>query len=733
MQEKRREIGIDLMGDAPWGNHQTALVGQNGKWELIENSQHKGARERIEGGVGFLATIIDSLTDPFYIIDTSDYTVKLANSAANLGKLTRTSTCFALIHGRKTPCNSEHTCPLEQVKRTKKPVVVQHIHYDKEGNRKDLEIHAYPIFGSDGNVGQIIEYCLDSTEEKQIAQALRYSQEKLNNILRFSPDAIAISDLKGTLIKYNQAALDMHGFSAKEEVIEKSVFEFVAQEDRQRALEDMEKTLQKGPSLNNEYTLLTKDGSKFKVELSVNVIRDDYGKPVSFVAITKDISERNRERKAEERIEQYTNKLEKRNEQLRKETRKTKEAEKKTRQYDKELRMVNLRLKAETEKVKEASRLKSQFLANMSHEIRSPLTVIDGAVHLLQEKSLSPEARDLLALMRDSDEQLLEIINAILDLARIETGQAKVVKKEFLLKETVKNIISGFEFEARKKGLEIEMIYPRNLPSMISTDEGKLTEIFSNLISNAMKFTEKGRIEIRLDKENNSSVRFSVEDTGIGIPQKELLLIFSKFYQMNGTTRREHGSVGLGLTIVKKLVDLLGGKIQVKSKPGKGSLFCFSLPCVSSKERVVPDSNGNGTPPQTEERLKKGVNILIAEDDSSTYDIIRRFLQGCTISRAVDGEDVLKKIKRKSYDMVLMDIRMPKMDGLEATRRIREKDSDLPIIAVTARSFKTDEDECLAAGCNGYIAKPIAPQELIAEINKYAVKRLSRRQNSPPK
>lgn len=133
------------------------------------------------------------------------------------------------------------------------------------------------------------------------------------------------------------------------------------------------------------------------------------------------------------------------------------------------------------------------------------------------------------------------------------------------------------------------------------------------------------------------------------------------------------------------------------------------------------------------ERVKKGLNILIAEDDSSTYDIIRRFLEGCTVSRAVDGEDVLKKIKEKSYDMVLMDIRMPKMDGLEATRRIREKDSDLPIIAVTARSFKTDEEECLAVGCNDYIAKPIAPQKLIAKINQYAVRRLSRRQNSPPK
>jgi CheY-like chemotaxis protein/anti-sigma regulatory factor (Ser/Thr protein kinase) len=268
---------------------------------------------------------------------------------------------------------------------------------------------------------------------------------------------------------------------------------------------------------------------------------------------------------------------------------------------------------------------------------------------------------------------------------------------------------------------------------MISADEGKLTQILSNLISNALRFTEKGRVEVRLNKESNSSIRFSVEDTGIGIPEEKLSLIFSKFYQTNGTATREHGSVGLGLTIVKELVDLLGGRMEVKSKPGKGSLFYFSLPCVSSEEGVVPDRDGNGTAPKTEERVKKGVNILIAEDDSYTYDIIRRFLEGCTISRAVDGQDVLKKIKEKSYDMVLMDIQMPRMDGLEAARRIREKDSDLPIIAVTAGSFKADENKCLAAGCNDYITKPIAPQKLIAKINQYATKRPSRRQSSPPK
>jgi len=496
------------------------------------------------------------------------------------------------------------------------------------------------------------------------------------------------------------------------------------------------KRRQLGPAMeySNSQTvdleLTRKDGSTVWIETGITFLHDAYGRPREIMGAMRDSTAR---KKAEERIEEYTNKLKEGNEQLKEETRKTKNADAKIRQHAKELRILNLQLKAETQKVQEADRLKSQFMANMSHEIRTPLTVIDGAIHLLQKDSLSLEQRDLCTMIRDSSEQLTEILNAILDLARIEAGQTKVVKKEFPLKESVKNIISGFEFEAREKGLEIKMVYSSHLPSNIRTDEGKFTQILSNLIANALKFTEKGRIEVRLNKESNSSIRFSVEDTGIGIPEENLSLIFNKFYQMDGTTRREHRGVGLGLTIVKELIDLLGGEIKVKSKLGKSSLFCFSLPCIPSKEKLVPNRDRSEVLPKTEERVKKSVNILVAEDDSPTYNIIRRFLKGYTISRAVDGKDVLKKIKEKSYDMVLMDIQMPEMDGLEATRRIREKDSDLPIIAVTAQAFKADEKKCLAAGCNDYIAKPIAPEKLIAKIKQYAVKNVSRRQNSPPK
>jgi PAS domain S-box-containing protein len=855
-----------------FGKHQSALIRQNGTWQIIESSKRKEIRDTLQKKTNDLAERVKELNCLYGISNVVEKPgISLEKMLQETVDLIPPAWQYPEITGAQI--NLDHqTFKTKNYKETiwkQSAAVIGKNHrigtlnicYLEERPKSEegpfLKEKRNLINAIAGRLGNIVEH-------KQMGIALEESREKLTSIFRSCPDGITVSDLKGNIIECNRATLDMHGFSAKKEIIGKSALELIAPKDQQRALENMKKTLQKGSIRNREYTLITKNGSEFEGELSASVIRDNCGKPVSFVAITKDISERTRERKtleaserhyrllaecmsdviwtadlqlnftyispsvirllgyrpeevlaqkpeetlglrsfrtmmkfveekkrkevrtgtrhsdsqtvelelkrkdgstvwvetgitflydaygwpreimgivrdstarkkAEERIEEYTNKLKERNKQLREETRKTKEAEGKIRQYAKELRILNLQLKAETERAREADRLKSQFLANMSHEIRTPLTVIDGAAHLLQKNSLSLEERDLLGMIRDSDKQLLQLINAILDLARIESGQVKVVKKEFLLKETVKNIISGFEFEARRKDLEIKMICPPHLPSMISTDEGKLTQILSNLISNALRFTEKGRVEVRLNKESNSSIRFSVEDTGIGIPEEKLSLIFSKFYQMDGTIRRERGSVGLGLTIVKELVGLLGGRIEVKSKPGKGSLFCFSLPCISSKERVVPDRDGNGTAPKTEERVKRGVNILVAEDDSSTYNIIRRFLEGCTISRAVDGEDVLKKIKEKTYDMILMDILMPKMDGLEATRRIREKDSDLPIIAVTARSFKADEDKCLAAGCNDYIAKPIVPQKLIAKINQYAVERLSRRQNIPAK
>jgi len=266
------------------------------------------------------------------------------------------------------------------------------------------------------------------------------------------------------------------------------------------------------------------------------------------------------------------------------------------------------------------------------------------------------------------------------------------------------------------------MILAPDLPSKILSDEGKLIQILSNLINNALKFTERGKVELRVKRLAHSKIQILVKDTGVGILKEKLSMIFNKFEQVNGTIRRKYGGTGLGLTIVKELVKILGGKIEVTSELGKGSTFSFSFAYRLLKQREVSDKDQAKLKPKIKKKTKKDINILIAEDDDFGYYIIERSLEDYTITRVKDGKDALEKIKKKSYDLVLMDIQMPKMDGLEATRKIREKDFHLPIIALTAKAMKGDEEMCLEAGCSDYISKPITPDELIAKVNQYSAK-----------
>ena len=409
-----------------------------------------------------------------------------------------------------------------------------------------------------------------------------------------------------------------------------------------------------------------------------------------------------------------------------------KKAEKRIREYAQELAVRYEQLKVETEKAKESDRLKSEFLANMSHEIRTPLTAIKGAAYLLDKGSLSEEQKKLCSIIGQSGEQLLQIINNILDLALVEAGEVRLEEKEFSLKETLKRIISGLKLQAKEKGLELKMILAPDLPSKILSDEGKLIQILSNLINNALKFTERGKVELRVKRLAHSKIQILVKDTGVGILKEKLSMIFNKFEQVNGTIRRKYGGTGLGLTIVKELVKILGGKIEVTSELGKGSTFSFSFAYRLLKQREVSDKDQAKLKPKIKKKTKKDINILIAEDDDFGYYIIERSLEDYTITRVIDGKDALEKIKKKSYDLVLMDIQMPKMDGLEATRKIREKDFHLPIIALTAKAMKGDEEMCLETGCTDYISKPVAPDELIAKVNQYTTARLVRELESFP-
>ncbi|GAG17783.1 unnamed protein product, partial [marine sediment metagenome] len=257
---------------------------------------------------------------------------------------------------------------------------------------------------------------------------------------------------------------------------------------------------------------------------------------------------------------------------------------------------------------------------------------------------------------------LLELINDILDLAIIETGEVKLEEEEFSLRETLKKLIPGFKLQAKEKGIELDLIYPDSLPSRIISDKGKLIQILSNLISNALKFTEKGKVEVRLESLTDSKIQILVKDTGIGIPKEKLSHIFDKFYQVDGTLRRKYQGTGLGLTIVKGLVDVLGGEIKTQSTLKRGSTFSFSFsykPVQEKIEEIILDKAQDKALFKVRQKARGDINILIAEDDDFNYYIIDRFLKDYTTSRAKDGKDVLERIEKKRFDLVLMDIQMP--------------------------------------------------------------------------
>lgn len=518
-------------------------------------------------------------------------------------------------------------------------------------------------------LGIFSEVLGSALERVQVQEEINRTARDLAQLIDTANAPIFGIDAKGLLNEWNQKATEITGYSKKEVLGRNLVEEFITEDYRTSVKEVLDKALKGEEVANFEFPLYSKKGEQVLVLLNSTTRRDTSGNVVGVVGIGQDITE----------------------------------------------------LKVETEKAKEADRLKSEFLASVSHEIRTPLSTIKGAAYLLNKSSLSEEQRRFCSMIRDSGEHLLRIINDILDLARIEAGQARLEEKELSLKELVEKTVFGFELRAKRKGLELNTIYPSDLPLEIRADEGKLSQVLTNLVDNALKFTQQGKVEVKLEKLADLNIRLQVKDTGIGISEEKLSRIFEKFYQVDGTSRRKYEGTGLGLTIVRELAKLMAGKIEARSRLGKGSTFSFTFPYSAAKQRMVQAKDQ--AKPKTKQQLRKEINILIAEDDDSGYYIMKSLLDDYTTSRAVDGREVLEKIREKDYDLVLMDIQMPEMDGLEATRKIREKDSTLPIIALTAKAMKGDRERCLEAGCSDYLSKPIEPEELIAKVSQYLPKK----------
>ncbi len=363
---------------------------------------------------------------------------------------------------------------------------------------------------------------------------------------------------------------------------------------------------------------------------------------------------------------------------------------------------------------------KSQFLANMSHEIRTPLNAIHGLTRLLEDTPMSDEQKKLINGLNSSSEGLLGIVNDILDFTKIEAGQMELIETEFALDDLVKKVFDSFEYKAAEKEVTLKNNYDKEINCHLFGDNVRLRQVLINLMNNAIKFTQKGHVtlECRLETRSADScnIYFNVSDSGIGIAEEHISRIFQSFQQVDAGITRSYGGTGLGLAISKQLVELMGGKLEVRSSKDIGSEFFFTLPFRKAEAPVKP---GEEESPLLNTEPLRGRRVLLVEDNQFNQFIAKSMLEkwSMDVTLANNGKEALLKLQEETFQIVLMDLQMPEMGGLEATRRIRsELGLDVPVIALTANAIKGVLEECYTAGMNDYIAKPFNPEILAKKI-----------------
>ena len=530
----------------------------------------------------------------------------------------------------------------------------------------------------------------DVTRRKEAEEKLRESEARLRSLVESTQDWVWEIDQHGVYTYASQQVWDLLGYEP-EEVIGRTPFDFMSPEEARRVQKELSEFVgNAAPIRRMEKTTRHKDGREVVLESSGVALFDSHGGFRGLRGIDRDITSR-------------------------------KQAERE--------------LHAAKEAAEAANRAKSQFLANMSHEIRTPMNGILGMTEMALETDLTSDQREYLEMAKTSAEALLAVLDDILDFSKIEAGKLEMESIDFNLREAVDLVVKTLAVRASEKDLELQVRVDPGVPVRVAGDPGRLRQVLLNLISNAIKFTERGGVTVAVgcesDRCEGAWLSFRVSDTGLGIPPEKQAAIFSAFSQADNSTTRRFGGTGLGLSISQKLVEMMGGRITVESAVGKGSTFHFTARFGRPVSREPAPS---GDCPDLKGLPVSGLNatsgqcsrdILLVEDNPVNQALAVRLLQkkGHRVEVAANGREALQKFKSGHFDLVLMDVQMPEMDGFETTAAIRDLEKatggHMPIIAMTAHAMKGDRERCLAAGMDGYVAKPVRPAQLFEAIQSF--------------
>lgn len=646
----RYRVGLDIGISVELHLAAVALLGLGTWLRERDQRQREEAVAALQKQKEYLQNVIDSVQSPFYVVDMKDYRIRLANRAAReLGLMEERLTCYTLTHRRAEPCSGdEHPCPLQHVRMERQPYMTEHIHWRPDGSTYYAEVRGYPLFDENGEVTQMIEYSADITERKRQEAEIR----KLQQAVEYAASGVAITDPQGVFEYVNPAFERMTGYT-REEILGQTPRLLKSGKHPKEFYEDMWRTIESGKVWQGEIINRRKDGSLYYEFQTIAPVSAN-GRITHYAAVKLDITSR---------------------------------------------KEMEAQLREAKETAEAASAFKSQLLSRVSHELRTPLGGILGYAELMQAGAfgaLTEPQREAAANILESTDYLNQMVNDLLDEAEISARSIKLDNDWFSPDKLLEKTSAALSAQAKKKGLAFTVERSPRLPEKLFGDSRRLQQIILNLAGNAIKFTERGEVRVRLDCPAPAQWSIVVSDTGAGIPKEAQGYIFEPFRQVNNRITRENRGTGLGLSITKQLVELMGGQMTLESQVEKGSAFTVTLPLLHTS------ANMNASQPCA----------LVIEDDPKLSQIYTAALQQAGFDTALDinGNKYPALIASAPPRLVILDLHLPYASGADILNDIRRKCPEAVIAVVTADFIKA---KALPAQADHVLIKPVSVARLL--------------------